>query len=131
VKAIQIAGIRDTPTVKEIPRTELGPAMFHRVAVPGSTRSTSDQRRVPNEVSSPVAIPYTLARTSPGRSSRRATVSRAGKVGDQVVARLDPKSGGGLAELAVIRPTNCFGSIFLSLVLAAGRSRPRRPHGRR
>ena len=122
MKAIQIAAYGDIPTAKEIHEPPLGPGdVLIRVA--GAAINPLDLKISAGYLHEvfPVQFPYTLGTDISGEIVTTGDSVTGWKVGDQVVARLDPKSGGGLAELAVI-PADQLASApsSIPLFLAAG-----------
>jgi NADPH:quinone reductase-like Zn-dependent oxidoreductase len=103
VKALQISSYGDTPHLAEVP----DPAPAARevlVRVVGAALNPLDLKMTAGYMHElfPVQFPYTLGTDIAGTVVRAGAGTAGWAPGDRVVARLDPRAGGALAELAVV-----------------------------
>ena len=103
MKAIQISEYGDTPTMREVEQPTPGPGEV-LVRVAGAATNPLDLKITAGYMHDffPVTFPYTLGTDVSGTVAEVGERVEGWAVGDKVVARLDPTTGGGYADFAVV-----------------------------
>lgn len=103
MKAACIRGYDDAPALEEVPTPDPGPGEV-LVRVAAASLNPLDVKIQKGYVHAfiPVTFPYTIGTDLAGVVERLGSEVTGWSVGDAVVARVDPSSGGAVAELAVV-----------------------------
>lgn len=103
MKAARIHGYGAAPVLEEVPIPDIGAGgVLVRVAAAGLNPLDVKLRQGVMHAFLPLTFPYTLGTDLAGTVERVGSEVAGWRAGDEVVARLDPTSGGALAELAVV-----------------------------
>jgi len=108
MKAVQIHGYKDVPTLEEVPTPEVGPGEV-LVRVHAAALNPIDvQLQVGGmERFFPLTFPYTLGLDLSGTIERVGTDASVWKPEDRIIARLSPARGGALAEFVAVSSDAC------------------------
>lgn len=104
MKAVRIGDYNAAPVVEDIQVPDIGPGeVLVRVKAASLNPLDVKMQRGFMHAYFPVSFPYTLGADLAGTIERTASDVTGWQGGDKVVARLDPTSGGALAEFAVVK----------------------------
>jgi NADPH:quinone reductase-like Zn-dependent oxidoreductase len=103
MKAVRITQYGSTPTVEEIPSPRVGPKDV-LVRIEAASLNPLDVKLQSGVMHQffPLSFPYTLGTDFAGTVEGVGSMVARWQTGDKVVGRLDPISGGALAEFAVV-----------------------------
>lgn len=108
MKAARIQGYKDQPRIEEIGTPDIGPdEVLIRVEAAALNPLDGKLQSGAMEQFFPLAFPYTLGTDLAGTIERVGASVAVWKVGDKVLARLDPPTGGALAAYAVAPASYC------------------------
>lgn len=103
MKAIRVAGYNAAPTLEDISTPEVSADQV-LVRITAASLNPLDVKLHRGELEDffPMTFPYTVGTDLAGTIERTGEGVTGWAVGDQVVARVDPTSGGALAEFAIV-----------------------------
>jgi NADPH:quinone reductase-like Zn-dependent oxidoreductase len=104
MKAARIGDYSATPVIEDVPTPDIGPGEV-LVRVKASSLNPLDVKMQRGFMHAyfPVIFPYTVGTDLAGTIEHTGSNVTRWREGDEVVARLDPTSGGALAEFAVVK----------------------------
>lgn len=118
MKALQIGGHGDSPRLVDVSTPQPGPGEV-LIEVAGAALNPLDLKIAAGHMRDffPVQFPYTLGTDVAGTIVQAGSETSGWVPGDRILARLDPRAGGALAQLAVV-PADQLVSAPLSMPLA-------------
>ena len=103
MKAARIHGYNTAPTLEDIPTPEISPTdVLVRVAAAGLNPLDVKLRDAVMHHFFPLSFPYTVGTDLAGTIERVGSAVASWSEGEAIVARVDPTSGGALAEFAAV-----------------------------